>query len=219
MVSYSKVVLVLFCVGLELISSGCRKKKQTHLVEKLLTKESAQITEARDALLAARKTEELTAQLINLIAEKKNRNEYIGGVEAAMFVLGEMRAVEAVPVLVEHIGYPHYCEPGEGPAGGYPGFSSGMLVRRVSEYVRIFPGVEALTKIGEHCLDDVVTGLAGAKSMVQAKPYLVVLVVLRERDSAVEILKEAMDKETEVNRRNRLQKCVDWLKQLKQDDI
>ena len=200
MISYSRLGLILLCAGVQLLVGGCRKQKEAAAVRKLLSKDMEQIAEGRDYLLAAGRTKSSTARLINLIEDKENRTENQNGVEVTMFILGEMKAEEAVPVLVEHIGYPHYCTPGEGPAGGAPGFGYGQMVRRLSEYQRIFPAVEALTKIGEPCLDEVASGLRATKSIDGAKPYLAVLVGLKGRDSVVGMLENAVEEEADSRR-------------------
>ena len=104
--------------------------------------------------------------------------------------------------------------PGPGPPAG-----AGTVHLGLKGIQKTYPATEALVKVGEPCLRTVITKLASTESVNVMKACCGVLVGLRGRDSAVEILKEAIGKETEVNRRNRLQKCVDWLKQLKEDNI
>lgn len=215
MASYDKLGLILLCAGIQLVASGCHKKKAADVVEKLLSEDGQTIVEARDELLATRK--DLTGRLISIIEDKKNLQKKQASVEAAMFVLGEIRAVEAIEVLVDHIGYPYVLE---SPGGQYSAIvTGGRTGRGLKGMQKVCPAVPALIKIGEPCLNGVISKLASTDNTLECRACLSVLVGLRERESVIEILDKAIGKEKEAERRDRLHKSLDWLSQLPEDEI
>lgn len=212
MVSYSKVVLVSLCTCGVLVATGCKRHKEVSAPERLLHKDGAEVKQARDELVAARKV--LVGDLVAIIKEKKNRLRKRASVEAAMFILGEMRAVEAVQVLVDHIGFPQVYE--------YTGESipvdaeGGMLHRGIKGFQKTYPAVKALIKIGEPCLSDLISKLSSTDHMTEEKACLGVLVGLRQRDSVIEMLKDAIKKETDTKKKDRLQSSLDLLAQMEE---
>ncbi len=212
MVSCSKLALILLCVGSLLAVGGCREEKQATAVERLLSKDGQEINEVQNELLTARK--DLIARLINIVDEKENRLTRRASVRATIFILGEMRAVEAVQVLVDHIGFPQVYE--------YTGESipvdaeGGMLHRGIKGFQKTYPAVKALIKIGEPCLSDLISKLSSTDHMTEEKACLGVLVSLRQRDSVIEMLKDAIKKETDTKKKDRLQRGLDLLAQMKE---
>ncbi len=211
--SCSKLALILLCVGSLLAVGGYREEKQTTAVERLLSKDGQEIYEAQNELLTARK--DLIARLINIVKNNENRLKRQASVRAAMFILGEMRAVEAIGVLAEHIGFPYIREPGGEPRPGPP-VGMGTIRRGLKGTQKTYPAVEALVKIGEPCLDDVITKLSSTDHVLEEKACLGVLVGLRQRDSVIEMLKDAMKKKTDTKKKDRLQRGLDLLAQMKE---
>jgi len=213
MVSCSKLALILFCVGSLLAVGGCREEKQATAVERLLSKESEEIYEAQNELIRARK--DLIARLINIVDEKENRLTRRASVRATIFILGEMRAVEAVQVLVGHIGFPYVYEYTAGESIPVDA-DGGTLWRGIKGIQKTYPAVKALIKIGEPSLDDVINKLSSTDHLTEQKACLGVLVGLRQRDSVIEMLKDAIKKETDTKKKDRLQRGLDLLTQMKE---
>lgn len=213
MISYQKLLLILLCLSTLFAMQRCRnekkampapeKAKELTAVQRLMSKDGEVLYTARDELVAGRK--ELIGQLIDIIRKKENRIYNKTRVRAAMYILGEMRAVEAVEVLVEHLGFPHTGE------GGVVVMHGGMLGSSLKAAGKMYPGVDALIKIGEPCLDAVVAKL---ESPVIVRPYVAVLVGLRGRDWTVETLKTAMEKETGAEKKRWLKRSFDGLAEL-----
>jgi len=215
-VSYKKLILIPLCVNGLFVIQGCRKEtkeievpqKETKPtpIERLLSKDGQEIYAARNELLAAKK--DLIAKLIDIIKEKENLLNNQPSVRAAIFILGEMRAVEAIDVLVDQIGFPRIYE-GE---AGIVGLEGGTMFHRGLKNIgKVYPAAGALIKIGEPCLDAVVTKLASTVGIFEPKACLGVLVGLRGRDSTAEMLKAAIERETDAKKKERLESSLDML--------
>lgn len=208
MVSYSKVVLVSLCTCGVLVATGCKRHKEVSAPERLLHKDGAEVKQARDELVAARKV--LVGDLVAIIKEKKNRLRKRASVEAAMFVLGEMRAVEAVEVLVDHIGFPYVHE-----GGGYAPLEveGGMWHKGLKGIGRIYAAAQALIKIGEPCIESIMNKLSVTEGMNERLACFGVLVDLKGEATGQSMLKDAIEGETESKKKERLQRSLEfWLK-------
>jgi hypothetical protein len=175
-------------------------KEQLAIVERLLAGGSKEIGAARAQLIAARKR--LIKQLIEIITEEQNRRGKRAVVNSAMLVLGEMRAVEAVDVLVEYIGFPELIAPGWATPHQIGGMGRGT---------HRLPAVDALIKIGEPCLDAVMGKLAGTESGLAQKACLRVLRGLRDREYVIYMLEKAVEKEKDPKRIENLQRAIERL--------
>lgn len=208
--TYRKLTRIAVYLTVLMVMQGCRNEKKTMpvsqqaeeltAVQRLISKDGEDVSTARDELVASRKT--LIGQLIQIIEDKENRVYNTTSVQTAMYILGEMRALEAIDVLVEQLGFPHTAE------GGLTVMQGGMMFQRLKDAGRMYPGVNALVKIGEPCLDAVVAKL---KSPVIVTPYVAVLVQLRGRDWTVETLTTAMEKETDAEKKRWLKRSLDAL--------
>ena len=179
-------------------------------IERLLSGDVQEIRKVRDELLADRA--DLIARLVSIIQDEDNlRTRYVS-VSAAMFILGEMRATEAVEPLVKHIAFPWVVPPGGEPRPGPPLGSS--VVRPWWRAQETHPAVEALVKIGEPCLPEVLNKLASTGGGSEEASCLCLLVGLRERDVVAEILKDAIEKETDTERRTRLNNSLNRLAEM-----
>lgn len=210
MVSYRKLALVLLCVGSLFVTVAALKEKKASALERLLSKDGIEIKEAQNQLLAARK--DLIARLISIIEDKENRVKGQASVRAAIFLLGEMRSVEAIEALVEHIGFPFVYE-GEPMIVDIEG---GMIHRGLKGIGKTYPAVSALIKIGEPCLDDVITKISSTDHVSEEKACLGMLVGLRQRDFVIGMLKDAIKKKTDTKKKDRLQSSLDLLMQIKE---
>ena len=208
---YRKLSLTVSCVMVLMGIQGCRNEKDAlpkpeevknlSAVERLMSKDGQEVAAAQNELVASRKT--LIGQLIQIIEDKENRVYNKTSVQTAMYILGEMRALEAIDVLVEQLGFP-FTE-----NGGVTVMHGGMMFQRLEDAGRMYPGVDALIKIGEPCLDAV---LAKQKSPVRrATPYVAVMVALRGREWTAQTLKATMQEETDLEKKKWLQRSLDVL--------
>jgi hypothetical protein len=112
--------------------------------QRLLSKDREARLQARRELVEDRKA--LIAQLSSAIQEKAQQtsNEHV--VRELMSVLGDIRATEAIDVLVRHIGYPRTAKIDDRTHDGITGFS----------FMDSGPAVDALVRIGEPCVDAVI---------------------------------------------------------------
>lgn len=150
---HKKLVVTALWVSVLLVMQGCRNEKEAipapekdgelPAAQRLMSKDGEEIAGARDELVAARKT--LIGQLIQIIEDKENRVYNKTSVQTAMYILGEMRALEAIDVLIEYMGFPRIFEEGQLAPISVDG---GTMGRSLKATRRIYPGVDALIKIG-----------------------------------------------------------------------
>jgi len=148
----------------------------------------------------------LVAQLTAMINEQQDWEERSGQAKAAAYLLGEMRAVEAVPALVESINLERAGDGSMVPAPLAPVSFAELWT---------LPAVQALVKIGEPCLDAVMSRLRGdgpGPTQPGVGPYcLRVLVELRGVQGAAETLVAAITAEPDVDRRKPLNASLQFL--------
>ena len=211
MISYRYLALTSLSI-VSLLSIGTLSgTTKTSTLERLLSNDVNVIEKAKNELITTRK--DLIERLIKIVNQKENRIKREASVRAAIIVLGEMRAVEAIELLVDNIGFPYvrepYSEPRPGPLAG-----SGTIGRGLSGIQKTYPGVGALIKIGEPCLRHVIDKLSSTGGVSEQQACLGVLVGLRQRDFVVDMLKEAANKETDTKKKDRLQSSLDLLKRM-----
>jgi hypothetical protein len=183
-------------------------------LEGLLSEDATTIKEAQDKLVAERKA--LISQLMSVIGEKENRQRRQASVEAAMYVLGEMRAVEAVEVLAEHIGFPYVQEAPDEPYAIMGGM--GRTGRGWRGMERASRAVPALIKIGEPCLDKVTDELSETGNINKQWACLAVLVRLKGGEpSVVAMLKDRIEKQTDPKKKEGLQRGLELLVRLREE--
>ncbi len=147
--------------------------------------------------------EALIAGLTELMDEPEDWQRNWDAARAAAFLLGELRATQAVPVLARFVDFGHrdpVAHLSEGPAW--------------ADYLWRMPAVRALVQIGEPCLDAVVQRIGdddpGATGWLPA--YCVrVLVGLRGVEGAGDMLVRAIMAETDPGRRERLTSALQLL--------
>lgn len=213
MISYRYLVLALLCVGSALSAVTVPGSKKAWALQRLLSKDVIAIKKAQNELIAARKN--LISGLIKIVEQKENRIKKDASVRAAIFVLGEMRAVEAIELLVDNIGFPYVKEPWSEPRPGPPA-GMGTIRPGLSGIQKTYPAVGALVKIGEPCLCHVIDKLSSTGGVSEQKACLGVLVGLRQRDFMIEILNDTINKETDAEKRDRLQNSLNILTKIEQ---
>jgi len=155
----------------------------------------------------------MITELVNIAKDEKNRTEIVRRDYAlrACYLLGELHAVEGSQVLSQYIEYSERV----GRSGQYVMISEG-LPRYKDYYSRPlgeWATVGALVKIGEPCIPAVMKRLSEANvgpSVYEACGR--VLLELRGRDGAAAIIKVALTKETDLQKRESLKAAYDWVK-------
>ncbi|MHC4646344.1 MAG: hypothetical protein ACYTBJ_12660 [Planctomycetota bacterium] len=219
MFSGKKLAAITACaVGVFLMGAGVEKalkEEKLPAIERLLVDDSQTIKQAQDELVAARK--ELISRLVDIIGKVENRVKKRASVRAAMYVLGEMRAVEGIDVLVEHIAFPWVREPWPEWYPG-PGVSGGTWQKGLKGIGKIFPAVDALIKIGEPCLGRVMQKLVSTDRMLEEDACLGVLVGLREKMVVEQMLKEGAEKEPDPSKKKRFVRSLQTLTEMTKDE-
>ncbi len=139
----------------------------------------------------------LVAQLLTMIDEEEDWTDRSAQAKAAAYVLGEMRAVEAVPTLVRFINYERVGLP-MSPSPQAPVYSTELWM---------VPAVEALVKIGEPCIGHVMNRLRGETGDAPGPADLYclrVLVELKGVEPTAALLVAAITSEDDPGRRERL---------------
>lgn len=213
MISYKYLALISLSI-VSLLSIGTLSgTKKTSTLERLLSNDVNVIEEAKDELIATRKY--LIDGLIKIVNQKENRIKREASVRTAIIVLGEMRAVEAVQVLVDNIGFPYVMEPWSEPMPGPPA-GMGTIVPGLNGIQKTYPAVGSLVMIGEPCLDAVINKMASTENVNEQKACLGVLIGLRQRDFMIEMLNDKINKEKDSEKRDRLKNCLNILTQIEQ---
>jgi len=183
-------VLGFFCLPMPIAAQAA---PQEPAAKRLLSQDGALLQEAESELLAARA--KLIADLSGIIRDHENQRRRKASVEAAMFILGEMRAPEAAGVLASYIAFPHQL-PSDGQRRVVVISGVGLMH---------WPAAEALIKIGMPCVPAVLDKLADTDNSDQGEACLAVLHALLERDSVSEVLGKAIARERDAKRRFRLE--------------
>jgi len=206
--SATQLVLALLCViGLLCIGRG-HSQGQEPAAKRLLADDAKARDEARDELLAARA--DLISALVSIVGDEENQPARPESVRAAMFILGEMRAREAIEVLVANIGFPDTLPPPAEP-GRTRIMGTHFLHTIRSRPLEQRPAVEALTKIGEPCLQPIIDKLATTGDVREIAACIRVLTELRDDDSASLLLAHAIAQGPDHETRQRLLGALDLL--------
>ena len=190
--------------------SGTRK---TSTLERLLSNDVNVIEEAKDELITTRK--HLIDGLIKIVNQKENRIKREASVRAAIIVLGEMRAMEAVELLVDNIGFPYVMEPLSEPRPGPPA-GMGTIRPGLNGIQKTYPAIGSLLKIGEPCLNAVINKMASTENVNEQKACLGVLIGLHHRDFIIKMLNDKLNKETVLEKRDRLKNGLNILTKIEQ---
>lgn len=196
----SKVLVLLLLCAVVLFNIGATTTQpEGPAVKRLLSTAPDTREKAQQELLAART--KLISELIEIVADKQNYIQIAtrDSVRRAMFILGEMRAIEATEVLVANIGFPDVLPRG---AQEWPFASPPHTI--ASCPLKTWPAVEALIKIGEPSCKLVLDKLATTTSSSEDGACIRVLFELLGRDRASAVLKDAIAGEQDSKRRERL---------------
>lgn len=121
----------------------------------------------------------------------------------AIYVLGAMRAIEAVEVLVEYIDFARRSEQPAVDVIPAPG--------------NIFPAVRALIEIGKPSIPAVLNALAAGRAQEKRFLFLarwIVYRIERGRDAAVFRLESDLEKSQSVQRSAAIQKLLEYTKEI-----
>jgi len=187
MISATRILLPLLAVAAAAGMSPA-DKAVTEPVRSLLSSDPGLVAQARSELLSARKAQ--VAGLIEIVEDKNWHGYEQATVQAAIQILGEWRAVEAIDALVGIIGYPEVRAVGRPPSRGYVSAATGWPKLLWEETSESSPA-EALVKIGEPCLPSILRKISQTDNYTELKQSLKVLYFLRGRHGAESALKAA----------------------------
>ncbi len=201
-------VFVMALLGMVLVLSvGAAPLAPKELaVKRLLADAPGTRKKAQNELLAARS--KLISDLSKIVDDKNIQIKRTDSVLKAMFILGEMRAVEAVDVLVANIAFPDNLPPDTTFRRNVTVGLSGTIRTRPFRTCR---AVEALTKIGQPCIKAIINELATTDGMSERYACIRVLIELRKDDEVAAMLKHAIKQESAPKKIERLQKGLDTL--------
>lgn len=212
MFSHRLLMLALLSTIALLIVGAAAPQSKQQAIKRLLSTDAGTRIKAQQELLTARAN--LISELAKIVDDNENQVHKPDSVRKAMFILGEMRAIEAVGVLVSNIAFPDVLPPGKEPRPG-PGWGMGKLHTIASRPLKTWPAVEALTKIGEPCLEATIEKIATTDGVTEQNACIRVLIEVRGRDSASALLKHAINKQKVPQKSQRLQNTLDRLLRIK----
>lgn len=157
------------------------------------------------------------AALKELIRDKDNFMHHTKSVEASIGLLGEMRAVEAVDLLIDVIRYPECAHP---DAKSVEEIACTLRSRRGRGSLSTgfgpikdeYPAVRALIRIGEPCLDKVIERIANQNSTGARDPLVVVLKGLKPHAPVRKRIEDAITAAS-GHRRENLEQALKFLDQ------
>ena len=211
MTRVSRIALSLICLGAPLcVWAQGPPPAQTEMVNALLrdlsTPDMEAIPKAQQAILDYRN--QVIAGLQEIVVKEGNQRS--DSVRAAIQLLGAFRSVEAIPVLVEHVGYPMSVRSIAVTSQSDLGFSR-------SDPLRAFIAVRALVDIGEPCIPAIMAKLAATDEVCDQYACLLVLVHLKTTQEVESMLHLAADSEKDPRRQGRFNGCVSLLGKLPQE--
>jgi len=176
------------------------------LVEGLRAERAADRRQAEEELLARRRR--TVAGLVELLRDRDVLANRRAVAQSAIYLLGEMRAVEAVPALVDIVAYPAGVSGPEGHRMFEVPPAPRLWWREPPER----SPATALIKIGHPCLPAVVEKLRQTGSLTEMKACLDVLYRLLERERALDELQTALDAAETEDERAGLRRAVEWMR-------
>jgi hypothetical protein len=177
--------------------AGIREKAQANLLT--LT-----------ASLSIESRSEMIIGLTNILKDVQIQGTREDSINRAIFILGEMRVPETIPRLIELIGFPLVQ-----PAGTHPSYGQPVGMGTLRKSVRgTFPAVEALIKIGDPCMKQVIEKLQATNSVLEMKACLGVLLGIKGKASASALIRDAMAGASQLENRERLQNSLEMIGRL-----
>jgi hypothetical protein len=144
--------------------------------------------------------------LIQIVSNVENQRRKEDSVSQAIFILGEMRSVEAIEALVSNIGFPVVSRESDPDVPRHVG---------MGDFGKPLPAVDALIKIGEPCLIRIIKKIGEADHVTEHKACLRVLLALKGRETTEAMMKDALEKETDARKRTRRKNSLIMLSQMK----
>ena len=182
----------------------------------MLLSDDPTIRERGGEMVRQQYSQQVTA-LKELILEKDNFMHHTESVEASIGLLGEMRAVEAVDLLVDVIRYPECAHP---DAKSVEEIACTLRSRRgrgslstgFGAIEEQYPAVRALIRIGEPCLDKVIERIANQNFTGARDPLVVVLKGLKPHAAVRKRIEDAITAAS-GHRRENLEQALKFLDQ------
>jgi len=202
----SFVCVVFVLMALACLVSGDSVPAVHSGIEQLLSKDYKTVMAAKEEILAERKA--LVQSLIDILESEEYEPGKDFALQAAMEILGEMRAVEAVPLLAANIGFPHVLASGVEPVAGMTVLQVYMFGNTPLERM---PAVHALVKIGEPAIPKVLAKLAQTGDSTESKHCLRVLLELKGTEGTAALLGKSIVREPDRQKRRRLQSALSFL--------
>lgn len=211
MTRVSCIALSLICLGAPLCVWAqelppAQTQGLSALLRDLSVPDMENIAKAQQAILDYRN--QLIAGLQEIIVKQGNQRS--DSVRAAMQLLGAFRSVEAIPVLVEHVGYPMSVRSLVVTSQSDLGFSR-------ADPLRAFTAARALVDIGEPCIPAIMERLAARDEVCDRYACLLVLVHLKTTQEVEAMLHLAADSEKDPRRQGRFNTCVALIAKLPQE--
>lgn len=208
MISATRILLPLLAVA-AVAGMSPPDEAVTEPARGLLSSDPALVAQARNEILSARKAQ--VAGFVEIVEDKNDHGYELPTVRAAIRILGEWRAVEAVDPLVGIIGYPEVRALGRPPSRNYLSAANAWPSPFWEEPPQASPA-EALLRIGQPCVPSVLRKISQTDNYTELVQCMKVLYFLRGRDGAESVLKAAgagMDGAPAA----RLAKALDMLKE------
>ena len=196
---------------------GCagasRSSIASSTVQQLFSPDSSARDKAEQEILNSRK--ELTEALVAVIKDEKNRTLAVhrDSVLRAVYILGDMRAVEAIDVLTEYINLDDTpWLTGPRPFDEIVSSDQPCFADHFTNDLGRWRTAEALVKIGEPCIPAVLKRLSDANSEDYSLETCVrVLLELRGREGAAALVRGVLPKEQDAHKRKQLQNALDLI--------
>ena len=132
----------------------------------------------------AQEKKRMTSELSRIVADPENHVYQGSSVREAMNILGEFRDLDAIPVLVEYIGFPSQQHPDVGHTPIL--LTMSQATRPIEE---THPAVPALINIGPSCIDAVIAKISSTDNILEHKACTVVLKKLRQPSTRAKLEK------------------------------
>jgi hypothetical protein len=206
-----RAMLPVLVVGLFMAAcGGAPSPTNTNGVQRLFSVEPGVAEATKKEILGART--QLINELLGPVKDAQNqkapskRAGWLGCVQ----ILGQMRAVEAIPALVEFIEIDETIIQPNRAVVTVPGLDARDKWDDYRRPLSRWATVGALVSIGEPCLPAVMKRLSGASGDTLGACCRVVL-ELKGKDGAAAPLKEALKAETDLKKRECLKAALDWV--------
>jgi hypothetical protein len=191
-------IILAYVLGTANVTSALEHDPMNDYIGKLRVNDQETRDAAQAAILAAR--EKTIDALLGFLQERGREGMDTDSVRRAIYLLGEIRATKASYHLVDIIAFPFMNAKAENPEPG-PSVGMGILGKKAEE---VLPAVEALIKIGQPCLPDILQKIGSTTNIIEVKACLRVLIVLNGTAHA----KEMLEAELHSNKNAQFHECI-----------